>query len=160
MDESPPIFLLGPSSICWGPLQGVLLSAGSGTHRTKPFGRSPVVCALWDLLVGVQFSLGEGRTRAGAGSPAGSSCWGGSWENQQKKMANWKISLQLCCCFLQERGHQALCLPVQAAGQPQIIDACDLHHLHLCHLPGYGDQPPLLVALGYLSQGGGTLPRE
>ncbi|KAM9603685.1 cation channel sperm-associated protein 3 isoform 2-T2 [Morphnus guianensis] len=74
MDKSPPIFLLVPSSVCWRPLQGVLPSAGSGTHGAKPFwcGATPqVMPVLWDLLVRVQFSLGEGRTRTGAGSAAG-----------------------------------------------------------------------------------------
>lgn len=55
--------------------------------------------------------------------------WGGLRENQQKKTANWKSSLQLCCCFWQEKGWQVLSLSAQAAGQPQIHDARDPHHL-------------------------------
>lgn len=111
-----------------------------------------VMPMLQDLLIWVWFSWGEGRTQTGAGSPAG------SCEKQQKKTSNYKSSLQLCCFFGQEKGRQVLCLPAEAAGQVQVHDAHDLHHLRQRHLPSRGDQLPVVLGTFFEVRHGGTLP--
>lgn len=107
---------------------------------------------MWDQLIGVSSTWvkgGLGQEQDFRPGPAA----GVGHKTNKKMTANCKSSLQLCPCFLQEKGHQVLRLPAQAAGQPQIHDARALHRLRQCHLLGCGDQLPLPVALGFLSRG-------
>lgn len=82
MDESPPIFLLDPSSVCWRPLQAMLPSAGSRSktllvrsyppgdvHAVGPAGLGPVQPGCredsrqeQDLQPGPAAGLGHGKT--------------------------------------------------------------------------------------------------
>lgn len=152
MDKSPPIFSLEPSSVCWRPLQGVLPSAGSGTHGAKSFwcGATPqVMPVLWDLLVWVHFSPGEGRTRTGAGSAAG-----GGYGKTNKRRRQTERAPSSSAVVSDRRKDAKFCpSPRRLLGSRKFTTLVIPIISHQRHLPGRGDHLPLPVVLGYLFRG-------